>query len=61
MAASQVAQLMKSICSMQETQETQFPSLDHEDPLEKHMATHASILSYRIPWTEEPARLQCMG
>ena len=55
MAASQVAQLMKSICSMQETQETQFPSLDHEDLLEKHMATHASILSYKIPWTEEPA------
>ena len=38
-------------------QETQVRSLDQEDPLEKEMATHASTLVWRIPWTEEPDRL----
>ena len=42
-------------------QETQVQFLDWEDPLEKEMATHASILAWRIPWTEEPGRLQSMG
>ena len=37
------------------------PSLDQEDPLEKGMATHSSILALRIPWIEEPGRLQSMG
>ena len=37
-----------------------FQSLSQEDPLEKGMATHSSILSWRIPWTEEPGRLQSM-
>ena len=37
-----------------------FQSLDWEDPLEKGMATHSSILAWRIPWTEEPGRLQSM-
>ena len=37
--------------------ETQVPSLGREDPLEKEMATHSSILAWRIPWTEEPGRL----
>ena len=37
------------------------PSLDQEDPLEKEMATHSSILAWRIPWTEEPGGLQSMG
>ena len=41
---------------MQEMQETQVQSLDQEDPLEKAMATHSSILAWRIPWTEEPGR-----
>ena len=41
-------------------QETQLQSLDREDPLEKGMATHSSILAWRIPWTEEPSRLQSM-
>ena len=36
-------------------------SLGQEDPLEKGMATHSSILAWRIPWTEEPGRLQSMG
>ena len=38
---------------MQETEETQVQSLGQEDPLEEGMATHSSILSWRIPWTEE--------
>ena len=42
-------------------QEMQVRSLSQEDPLEKGMATHSSILAWRIPWTEEPGGLQCMG
>ena len=41
--------------------ETQVQSLGQEDPLEKEMATHSSILAWKIPWTEEPGRLQPMG
>ena len=41
-------------------QETQVQSLDREDPLEEVLATHSSILAWRIPWTEEPGRLQSM-
>ena len=41
--------------------ETQVQSLGWKDPLEKRMATHSSILAWRIPWTEEPGRLQSMG
>ena len=37
------------------------PSLGQEDPLEEEMATHSSILAYKILWTEEPGRLQSMG
>ena len=43
------------------TWETWVLSLDQEDPLEKEMATHSSILAWRISWTEEPAGLQSMG
>ena len=46
---------------MQETQETQVESLGQEDPLEKEVATHSSILAWEIPWTEEPGRVQSMG
>ena len=42
-------------------QETQLQSPDGEDPLEEGMATHFSILPWRIPWTEEPGRLQSIG
>ena len=42
-------------------QETWVPSLSQEDTLEKEMATHSSILAWKIPWTEEPGRLQSMG
>ena len=46
---------------MQETWEAWVRSLDWEDPLEEGMATHSSILTWRIPWTEEPGGLQSMG
>ena len=49
---------LKNLPAMQETW-VQF--LVQEDPLEKEMATHSSILAWRIPWTEEPSRLQSMG
>ena len=42
-------------------QETQVWFLSQEDPLKKEMATHSSFLAWRIPWTEEPDRLQSMG
>ena len=42
-------------------QETQIQSLGSEDPLEKEMATHSSTLAWKIPWTEEPGKLQSMG
>ena len=41
--------------------ETWVRSLDREDPLEKEMATHSSTLAWKIPWAEEPGRLQSMG
>ena len=53
-----VAQTLKNLLAMQETG---VQSLRREDPLEKGMATHSSILAWRIPWTEEPGRLQFMG
>ena len=56
--ASLVVQLVKYLRAMQETQVW---FLGQEDPLEKEMATHSSILAWRIPWTEEPGRLQSMG
>ena len=45
---------------MFEAQEKQVQSLGWEDPLEKEMATHSSILAWKIPWTEEPGGLQSM-
>ena len=56
--ASLVAQMVKKLPAMQETQ---FRFLSLEDPLEKEMATHSSILTWKIPWTEEPGGLQSMG
>ena len=53
-----VAQLVKKLPAMQETM---IQSLGWEDPQEKGMATHSSILAWRIPWTEEPGGLQSMG
>ena len=56
--ASLVAQTVKNLPAIQEAQ---VRSLGQEDPLEKGMATHSGILAWRIPWTEEPGRLQSMG
>ena len=53
--------VVKNLPAMQETQEMQVQSLGSEDPLEKEMATHSSILAWRIPWTEEPGGLQSIG
>ena len=57
-SSSLVAQRLKCLPAMWETW---VRSLGREDPLEKEMATHSSILAWRIPWTEEPGRLQSMG
>ena len=56
--ASLVAQTVKNPPAMKETQ---VRSLGQEDPLVKEMATHSSILAWRIPWIEEPGGLQSMG
>ena len=56
--ASLVAQTVKRLPTMQETW---VRPLGQEDPLEKDMATHSSILAWKIPWTGEPGRLQSMG
>ena len=56
--ASLVAQMVKNLPAMQETR-VQF--LGRDDPLEKEMAIHSSTFAWKIPWTEEPDRLQSMG
>ena len=56
-----MSQMVKNPPAMQETQETHVLSLGGDDPREKEMATHSSIFAWRIPWTEEPSRLQSMG
>ena len=50
--------MVKTLPAMQEMQRTQVGSVAQEDPPEKGMATHSSILAWRIPWTEEPGGLQ---
>ena len=57
-AVSLVAQTVKCLPTMQESW---VQSLGQEDLLEKEMATHSSILAWKIPWTEEPGRLQSTG
>ena len=56
--ASLVAQMVKNLPTVQETE---VGSLDREDPLEKELATHSSVLAWRTPWTEGPGGLQSMG
>ena len=58
MFSSLVAQMVKNLPAMQETW---LRSLGREDPLQKEMATHSSILAWEIPRTQEPGRLQSMG
>ena len=53
-----MAQTVKCLSTIQETW---VPSLGREDPLEKEMAIHSSTIAWKIPWTEEPGRLQSMG
>ena len=53
--------MVKKLPANAGVQETQVRSLGQEDPLEEEMATHSSILVWRIPWTEEPGGLQSMG
>ena len=55
---SLVAQMVKYLLAMQDTR---LRFLSWEDPLEKEMAIHSSTLAWKIPWTEEPGRLQSMG
>ena len=58
LGASLMAQIIKSLPAMQKTQ---VQSLGWEDPLEKEMAIHSSILAWKISWTEEPGGLQSLG
>ena len=58
LGTSLVAQMVKNEPAMQETQ---VRSLSQKDPLKKGMATHSNIFAWRIPWPEEPCRLQSMG
>ena len=58
LSASLVAQLVKNLPALRETC---VRSLSWEDPLEKEMETHSSILAWKISWTEEPGGLQSMG
>ena len=53
--------MVKNLPAMQVTQETPVGSLGQEDSLEEEMASHSGILAWRIPWTEEPGRLQSIG
>ena len=53
--------VLQKVTNLPAMQETQVQSLDWEDPLEKGMTTHSSILVWSIPWTEEPGGLQSMG
>ena len=53
--------MAQTVTNLPAMQETWVQSLDWEDLLENGMATHSSILAWRIPWTEKPGGLQCMG
>ena len=56
-----VSLVAQSVKNLPAVQETGFDPLGQEDPLVRGMATHSSILAWRIPWTEEPGRLQSVG
>ena len=58
MRASLIPQLVKNLIAVQKTR---FQFLGWEDPLEKEMATHFSILAWKSPWTDEPGQLQSLG
>ena len=56
-----MVQQVNNLPAMEEIQETWVRSLGQEDPLGEEMATHSSILAWRVPWTEEPGGLHSMG
>ena len=56
-----MAQWVKNPPAMQETEETWVQTVGQKDPLEEEMATHSSILAWRVPWTAEPGGLQSTG
>ena len=56
-----IGSAVKNLPAMQEPQGLRVQSLGEEDPLEERMATHSGILAWRIPWTEQPGRVQSMG
>ena len=60
-SSSWVSLVAQVVMNLPAIQETQVRSLDQEDPLEKEMAAHSSILAWEIPWTEESGGLQFMG
>ena len=60
-STSLMTQWVKNMPAVQETQETRAQSLGREDPLEEEMATHSSIIAWKIPWTEESSGLQSVG
>ena len=53
--------VVKNLPAMKEMQKMKIQSLGQEDPLEEGMATHSSVLAWRIPWTEEPGEVQSIG
>ena len=61
MGISRLPWWLKTVKLLPTMWETQVRSLGREDPLEKEMATQSSILAWKIPWTEDPGRLQSMG
>ena len=61
LCGSNILLVAQTVKSLPEMQEAQVQSLGWEDPLKKEMATHSSILAWRIPWTKEPDGLQSMG
>ena len=61
LALTLISNMAQTVKNLPATQETRGRSLGQEDPLEKGMATHSSILAWRIPWTEEASGLQSMG
>ena len=56
-----MAQQVKNLPAMQETQETRVLPLCREDPVEREMATYSSIRAWKVPWTEEPGEIQSNG
>ena len=61
LSAGEVVLVVKNLPARARDKTGRFPSLGSEDPLEEDMATHSSVLAWRLPWTEEPGGLQSVG